>query len=105
MIEELRFECIVGILEEERNKEQEVVSHVQIQYEKTSKDFINYAEIAQLIESIMIEEKFELLEEALDVLVSKIKREFQQIKSIRLKISKPSILDNCVVGVELFKEY
>ena len=104
-ISDLTFEAIIGILEKEREVAQCVVADVEIIYEKKSDTFINYAQVASLIESTMQKEKYLLLEEALEELSKKIKSEFSAITSINLKLSKPDILDNCVVGVEIFKNY
>jgi len=104
-IKDLTFLTIVGILDKERTTLQEVVVDASIRYDKSDKTFINYAEVAELIEESMKEKKYFLLEEALEDISMKIKRRFKSAKEIRLKIYKPNILDNCVVGVEIFKNY
>ncbi len=104
-IADLTFDAIVGILDKERKEAQKVVADVEIIYEKEGDTFINYAEVASLIEKTMQKERYLLLEEALDELEMKIKSKFSAIFSINLKLYKPNILDNCVVGVEIFKQY
>lgn len=102
---DLKFLAIVGILEKERITPQQVIADIEIEYVKVDEIFINYAEVANLIEESMKNEKYLLLEEALEDITGKIKLQFSSILSIKLKLLKPSILDNCVVGVEIFKKY
>ncbi|MFC2074389.1 dihydroneopterin aldolase, partial [Campylobacterota bacterium] len=49
-IEDLRFECIIGLLETERHNPQDVIISLELDYEY-SDTFINYADLAALIES------------------------------------------------------
>jgi len=104
-VENLTFFCIVGILDFERRERQKVVANVKIDYVNDGENFINYAEVATLIEETMQVEKYLLLEEALSALVRKLKSQYSEISSINLKLSKPDILENCDVGVEIFKKY
>jgi dihydroneopterin aldolase len=60
IIEELSFKAIIGILEEERINEQLVVVNCKIDYEG-KENFINYAEVCDLIQNTMIENKFKVL--------------------------------------------
>lgn len=105
IISDLTFFAIVGILEKERLTPQKVLADIEIEYVKVDETFINYAEVASLIEETMKNEKYLLLEEALEDITCKIKLQFSSILSINLKLLKPSILDNCEVGVEIFKKY
>lgn len=104
-IEDLSFKTIIGILEEERKVPQKVIINCEINYKYVNNDFINYALVTQLIQEKMNKEQFELIETALLSLISEIKSSFSCISSIKLKISKPNILDNCVVSVALQKNY
>ncbi len=98
-IEDLEFKTIIGLLDFERIEEQRVIINCSITYEY-KKDFINYAEVAEMIESSIKEYKFELIEEALEFLFKHLKENFPLIKTLRLKLSKPDILSNCVVSLE-----
>ncbi|MFT5660279.1 MAG: dihydroneopterin aldolase [Sulfurimonas sp.] len=97
-IEDLRFQCIIGILDFERINLQDVIINLTIDYVYIEK-FINYADVSSLIKSQMIERKFLLLEDALGELGQKLKKEFQDINTLHLKITKPSILPDCRVSV------
>jgi len=104
-IENFSFETIIGILDEERKVPQKVIINCEITYDYKNGNFINYALVSELIENEMKKNKFELIENAVLELISKIKSSFIDITSIKLKISKPKILDKCVVSVALEKNY
>jgi len=97
-IEDLKFQTIIGILDFERVTAQDVIINLEIEYEYKN-EFINYAEVSLLIKESMIKEKFLLIEDALDKLSLKLKKEFTKINSLTLKITKPSILPDCRVSV------
>ena len=103
-IEDLRFKCIIGLLEFERHTPQEVIVTLELDYDYTD-TFINYAELAGLIETHLQEKKYELLETALNELTEIISTQFSLITRLFLKISKPDILPNCRVSVSNVKIY
>jgi len=97
-IEDLKFQCIIGILDFERCTEQNLVINTTIEY--MYKDtFINYAEVAELIKLHIKENKFLLIEDALISLSMKLKEVFPLINELHVKITKPSILPDCKVSV------
>lgn len=97
-IENLRFSCIIGILDVERIQKQDVIVNLTLTYRYTQ-EFIDYAKVVKLIKKTMKQEKFLLIEDALTTLTKKLKKKFPQIKSLKLKITKPSILPDCKVSV------
>jgi len=97
-IEDLKFQTIIGILDFERERTQDVIINLEIKYNYKD-EFINYAEVARHIKESMINNKFLLIEDALSSLSKSLKKEFQQISSLNLKITKPSILPDCTVSV------
>jgi len=97
-IENLQFKTIIGILDFERVSPQDVIINLTIEYHYED-TFINYAEVADCIKKIMQKEKFLLLEEALQYLSAKLKKNFPTIEKLFLKITKPSILPDCSVSV------
>ncbi len=99
-IEDLKFQCIIGILDFEREKAQDIVLNITIDYDYNYKDeFINYADVANLLKSTMIQKKFLLIEDALSELSKTLQKEFSKINTLYLKITKPSILPDCEVSV------
>ena len=97
-IEDLKFQCILGILDFERTTPQDVIINFSCQYNYEN-EFINYANIVDLIKKTMILNKFELIEEAILSLKSEITKEFPLIYAYSLKVTKPSILADCKVSV------
>ncbi|AXH13208.1 dihydroneopterin aldolase [Halarcobacter bivalviorum] len=99
-IENLTFKCIIGILDFERVKKQKVIIDIFFNYDYINNDtFIDYSEISSKVEKIMKKEKFELLEEAI-LYIEKFLSENYPIKNLKIKISKPNILKNCIVSLE-----
>ena len=103
-IEDFRFQCIIGILDFERANLQDVIINLELEYEYKT-DFINYADVAQLIKSTMVNKRFELIEDALDNLFALLKENYQNILTLFIKITKPSILNDCLVSVSDFRTY
>jgi len=102
-IEDLKFQCIIGILDFERVTPQDVILEVMIDYEYKN-EFINYADVTNLLMIEMQNEKFLLIEDALSYLSIKLKENFTLIDKLNLKITKPSILPDCKVSVsEIYK--
>lgn len=103
-IANLTFFAILGILEHERKTPQEV--HVdcifQYSFKESSKEkedgFVDYSQVAHLIEKTIKEEQFFLIEEALLRLDSLLKKSFP-IELLSLTITKPTIMPNSIVSV------
>jgi len=104
VIEDLSFKAILGILEEERNKEQLVVVNVKIKY-KNKENYVDYAEVCELIQNQIINGKYQLVEDAIDDIEKILKEKFPQMSSLYLSIKKPEILKNALVGVEILRNY
>ncbi|MCX6076590.1 MAG: dihydroneopterin aldolase [Campylobacterales bacterium] len=98
-IEDLKFLCIIGILDFERVTPQDVIINLTIDYEFNKNEFINYAEIIKLIKKEMLLNQYYLIEDALNDLISKLVNKFLTIQKINLKITKPSILADTKVSV------
>ena len=98
-IESLQVDAIIGLLDIERESEQLVSVDLEATYDYKDQYFINYADLATMITTQIIEKRYELLEEALLDLQSDIIAVYPMIKKLKLKISKPNILKNCVVGL------
>ncbi|MEJ2499554.1 MAG: dihydroneopterin aldolase [Campylobacterales bacterium] len=104
-IRSLTFECIIGILDFERVTPQNVVVDAAIDYEYTEGSFLDYAAVAARIKSEMIEQRFELIEEALLSVSATLKADFPAINALELTISKPDILPDCRVCVTKKSNY
>ena len=100
-IEELTFSAIIGILDFERIEAQTVVIDASMEYLYDTHDFINYAEVIELIETLMIEKKYALLEDALSDIQDKLLRIYPKIDKLRLKITKPEIINHAKVALSI----
>ncbi len=98
-IESLQIDAIIGMLDFEREREQRVSIDLEAVYTYNQKSFINYADLAEMIEKRIREERYLLLEEALLDLKEKISEAYPAIETLKLKISKPDILKNCSVAL------
>jgi len=82
-VEDLRFQCILGILDFERVTPQDIIVNLTLDYNYKN-GFINYADIIQIIKEMMIKEQY---------------LDYKAINALDIKITKPSILPDCNVSV------
>ncbi|MCT7621302.1 dihydroneopterin aldolase [Aliarcobacter butzleri] len=97
-IENLEFKCIIGILDFERVKKQKVIINLSFEYDFSNDDFIDYSEVVDLVKQTMKKEKFQLIEDAI-LYLTKLLNQTYEIKNLKLKISKPTILKDCIVSL------
>ena len=97
-ISDLTFNCIIGILDFERIKKQKVIINISFEYEYSKDLFIDYSEISTLVKKTMKEQQFLLLEDAILYIETLLQNNYK-ISYLKIKISKPNILKNCVVGL------
>jgi 7,8-dihydroneopterin aldolase/epimerase/oxygenase len=97
-INNLTFKCIIGILDFERIKKQRIIINSSFEYEFTKDSFIDYAEVSALIKTTIKKEKFLLLEDAILHLETLLTDKYK-IKNLKIKISKPDILKDCIVSI------
>ncbi len=100
-IDDLTFDCIIGILPFEREKKQKVIINISFEYfyDTDNSNFIDYSHIVDIVENTMQKQQFQLIEDAIIYIRKELKQRFE-IKNLKLKISKPNILPNCIVSVE-----
>ena len=98
-IEELSFDVIIGLLDFERVTPQRVIIEVEVDYKYKNNQFINYADMVTLIQKHLDKQKYELLEDAIIGLKEVLIKKYPKIKTIFIKISKPNILENCIVSL------
>ena len=97
-IEELTFKCIIGILDFERIKKQKIIIDMSFEYDYSNGIFIDYSEVSNLVKSTMKKEKFELIEEAI-IFIEALLYKMYKINNLKIKISKPTILKECIVSL------
>ncbi|MGL2882454.1 FolB domain-containing protein [Helicobacter pylori] len=101
-IHHLVFETILGILEFERLKPQKISVNVDLFYtELPNKAYLDYMEIQELIQKMMQEKQYLLIEDALKDLSQILKTRYSEISKLYLKISKLEISPNSQVGASV----
>jgi len=98
-IEDLSFETIIGILDFERVTLQKIIINIEIDYEYLENNFINYADVSQMVEDRVNEKQYGLLEDGLLDLKNIIINRYTQISTLYIKITKPNILTNAKVSL------
>jgi dihydroneopterin aldolase len=99
-LEDFQFQTIIGILPFEREEKQRVVVNLIADYDYKSGVFIDYVQLRDFIKETMDNEKFGLLEDAIEKISCLIYGKFP-VKYLKLKISKPDILDDVDVALEI----
>jgi len=98
-INNLEFKTIIGILKDERKNKQKVIVDLSFKYDYKNSDFIDYSEVALLVKQNIKQQRFGLIEDA--ILDTKDLLEYKfNIKKLKMKITKPDILKDCLVSVE-----
>jgi len=98
-IENLTIDTIIGILDFERTSKQTVIVETKINYNYTENCFIDYATVINQIENLLIKKEYKLIEDAIEDIGNSILRDYPQINSLYLKISKPNIIPNASVAI------
>ncbi|WRC40251.1 dihydroneopterin aldolase [Helicobacter pylori] len=101
-IHNLVFETILGILEFERLKPQKISVNLDLFYTQLpNKAYLDYMEIQELIQKMMREKQYLLIEDALKDLSHVLKTRYSEISELYLKISKLEISPNSQVGASV----
>ncbi|GAA9298604.1 dihydroneopterin aldolase [Helicobacter pylori] len=100
------FETILGILEFERLKPQKISVDLDLFYTQLpSKAYLDYIKIQELIQKMMQEKQYFLIEDALKDLSHVLKTHYNEISELYLKISKLEISPNSQVGASVKIRY
>ncbi|GAA8801799.1 dihydroneopterin aldolase [Helicobacter pylori] len=101
-IHNLVFEAILGILEFERLKPQKISVNLDLFYTQLpNKAYLDYIKIQELIQKMMQENQYILIEDALKELSHALKTRYSEISELYLKISKLEISPNSQVGASV----
>lgn len=97
-IEKLTFKTIIGILPHERESKQKVIIDISFKYDYKDGEFIDYSEIALVVKQNIKKGKFGLIEDAIIDTKELLKYQYG-LKKLKIKITKPDILKDCIVSV------
>ncbi|GAA7349475.1 dihydroneopterin aldolase [Helicobacter pylori] len=96
------FEAILGILEFERLKPQKISVDLDLFYTQLPhRAYLDYIKIQELIQKMMQEKQYLLIEDALKDLSHALKTRYNEISELYLKISKLEISPNSQVGASV----
>ena len=98
-IEALTFNVIIGLLDFERDRTQQVIIDLEATYSYHDGQFIDYADITLMLENELKSKQYKLLEDALIGIKKLLFLTYPQLKTLKLKITKPDILKHCQVAV------
>ena len=98
-IEALTFDVIIGLLDFERERPQRIIVDIEAAYIYTSNNFVNYADMVSDIKEDLKKKKYTLLEDALLGIKHQLHTKYPQIHTLQVKISKPDILEECIVAL------
>ncbi|MCH4606599.1 dihydroneopterin aldolase [Helicobacter pylori] len=105
-IHNLVFETILGILEFERLKPQKISVDLDLFYTQLPhRAYLDYMEIQEIIQKMMQEKQYLLIEDALKDLSHVLKTCYNEISELYLKISKLEISPNSQVGASVKIRY
>ena len=99
LIENMEFYSIIGVYHHERKIKQKIVMDVEAVYDFQGK-YLDYQELANFCVKFISEGKFASIEEGLISLSKEIKDKYKNVKKIKLRLKKPTILSFADVGVE-----
>ena len=100
-IEHLEFDAIIGLLDYERDRPQRVRIDLAATYDYQPDQYLDYAKMVEAIKAHIIEQKYELLEDALEGLHSTLTNTFPSIETLYITIAKPNILPDCTVSLSI----
>jgi dihydroneopterin aldolase len=98
-IDNLEIECIIGLLDLEREHTQRVCLDIQVDYLYIIGQFLDYSQMVEQVTSHLQSQRYELLEDALEGIKTLLFQTFENIENLQIKLSKPDILPNCLVAL------
>lgn len=100
-VDDLEFDTIIGLLDFERVKSQKI----RVSMEFIADEFIDYAVVCKFTQKEFDNQKFYKVEDALEYFSFKFKDIYPTLKEFYMKISKPNIIVNAIVGAKIRKNY
>lgn len=94
IVKKLRFECIVGVLDFEREQSQTL----EVSAKFVAEEFIDYGEVCADFQREFKARKFGLLEEAFDFFLQHFRTKFPTLKKLKITLFKPQIAQKAKIG-------
>ena len=107
-IEGLKVDAIIGVYQWEREVKQSVIIDLVLEIKSASSGFedsiefaVDYVAVSDMVSNLVQSSSFLLIESLAEAIAGKLLKEFP-IRSIRLKLSKPSAIQNAAnVGITI----
>ena len=107
-IEGLKVDAIIGVYQWEREVKQSVIIDLVLEIKSTRSGFedsiefaVDYVAVSDMVANLAQSSSFLLIESLAEAIAGKLLKEFA-IRSIRLKLSKPSAIQNAAnVGITI----
>ena len=107
-IEGLKVDTIIGVYQWEREVKQSVIIDLVLEIKSTSSAFkdsiefaVDYVAVSDVVSNLVQSSSFLLIESLAEAIAGKLLKEFA-IRSVRLKLSKPSAIQNAAnVGITI----
>ena len=107
-IEGLKVDTIIGVYQWEREVKQSVIIDLVLETKSTSSGLedsiefaVDYVAVSDMVSNLVQSSSFLLIESLAEAIAGKLLKEFA-IRSIRLKLSKPSAIQNAAnVGITI----
>lgn len=110
IIDEFQIQCIIGILPEERIETQCVFLSLEMDCDFTpfvqseKGEFVDYVEVTQFCEKILVQEEFELIETAVCRLATEILNHWSAVLGVKVCLNKPCAIPKAkATKVQYFK--
>ena len=112
-IEGLKVDTIIGVYQWEREVKQSVIIDLVLEIKSTRSGFedsiefaVDYVAVSDMVSNLVQSSSFLLIESLAEAIAGKLLKEFA-IRSIRLKLSKPSAIQNAAnvgITIERFRD-
>ena len=107
-IEGLKVDTIIGVYQWEREVKQSVIIDLMLEIKSTRSGFedsiefaVDYVAVSDIVSNLVQSSSFLLIESLAEAIAGKLLKEFA-IRSVRLKLSKPSAIQNAAnVGITI----
>lgn len=96
LIENLRFECIIGVLDFERERAQAV----EVSAKFVAGEFVDYGVVCADFRREFAARKFEFIEDALGFFAGFFADKFPTLKRLKIRVVKPQIIAGAQVGAQ-----
>ena len=104
-VKDLRIECVIGILPEERDRTQAILVDVEFDYDIAAA--VDYAAVARSVQALAERRRFLLIETMAEETAAMIFAQARVVRAVRVEVRKPAAIANAAcsfVRIERVRE-